>query len=919
MAKKKNPRQLREEKKAANIKKWVENAKQKQEKIEVQSNSPVMPIRNTDQKKSNAKASGLKSALVLGDSVILTSFGKGNDAKLEHRINPDLTSNPLTDQTTLKNIQVPKGERITFRSRIEASSDNPLHTNHEAPPRKVGQDLLCLKERLEKHYFGKTFEDNIHIQIAYQIFDIEKIMALYANSIVFSLDNVLRKESDELSDDFVGIGHLRTTISYENFSSSTNPKVKKTYAEFQTFLRKKELLYFGNAFYNGNTKRSDKEIYQMIAMYSSLRQYCFHGDYTSDEDKLILGNWLYRLDEVLTDDFKDMLDQFYQEATERLDSDFLKTNTVNLQILCMIFDKESPDSIVKSYYDFLIRKSYKNIGFSIKKLRECMLEQSRLNKYKEDQYNSVRSKLYKLFDFIIWHYYRNRQDKVENMVAALRSCRTDDEKEQYYIRESADVTEQLWYDLEEAASNVNGKNLQNLKNNNKNYHTELGNIRISSCPVSYFSKLIYLMTMVLDGKEINDLLTTLINKFENIVSFEATLRQLDQESQFVDDYRFFNYENCSKISGELRIINSFARMQKPSANAKKVMYRDALRILGMESEKSDEDLDAEINKILQIGADRKPIKGADKGFRNFIVSNVIESSRFHYLVRYNNPHKTRMIANNPNVVRFVLSGIPDTQIERYYKTCKDPALPYTADKSARIELLSSIIKNINYKMFEDVCQEEKIDRDNAAQNNEKAKQKARYQAIVSLYLTVMYLVTKNLVYVNARYVMAFHALERDASLYGITDLKKTKDYNKLVQMLLEDNTFTTYGYLKNRKWQKLVRENLSKSDSNSIKYFRDVAAHISVVRNVDMFIEEIGAFHSYFELYHYIVQRLIGAKHLNISGASGEYLKNVAQYHTYCKDFVKAYCIPLGYCVPRYKNLTINELFDRNHPEESHE
>ena len=47
---------------------------------------------------------------------------------------------------------------------------------------------------------------------------------------------------------------------------------------------------------------------------------------------------------------------------------------------------------------------------------------------------------------------------------------------------------------------------------------------------------------------------------------------------------------------------------------------------------------------------------------------------------------------------------------------------------------------------------------------------------------------------------------------------------------------------------------------------------------------------------------------------TAEYLENLEKYHTYSKDFVKAYCIPFGYVVPRYKNLTINELFDRNNP-----
>ena len=39
--------------------------------------------------------------------------------------------------------------------------------------------------------------------------------------------------------------------------------------------------------------------------------------------------------------------------------------------------------------------------------------------------------------------------------------------------------------------------------------------------------------------------------------------------------------------------------------------------------------------------------------------------------------------------------------------------------------------------------------------------KERAKAVIGLYLTVMYLLVKNLVNVNARYVIAIHCLERD--------------------------------------------------------------------------------------------------------------------------------------------------------------
>ena len=36
------------------------------------------------------------------------------------------------------------------------------------------------------------------------------------------------------------------------------------------------------------------------------------------------------------------------------------------------------------------------------------------------------------------------------------------------------------------------------------------------------------------------------------------------------------------------------------------------------------------------------------------------------------------------------------------------------------------------------------------------------------------------------------------------------------------------------------------------------------------------------------------------------------KHGTYCKDFVKALNVPFAYNLPRYKNLSINELFDQN-------
>lgn len=916
MAKKKTAKQLREEQKAARMTKIQAAVKAKAETASAVSSAFVGKRKDKQSKKTFAKASGLKSTLAVDNSAVMTVFGRGNEAKLDHRINADLQSESLHPQAALKNVHAPNEQKIHFIGRMQdmnLTADHPIHS-HDGE-RAVGADLLCAKDKLEQLYFGRTFNDNIHIQLIYQILDIQKILALHANNIIFALDNLLHKESNELDGDFVGMGRMRATIGYDDFQNSTNQKVQETYQEFQEYVRRKELLYFGSAFYNGDTRRDEKVIYHILSLAASVRQFCFHNDYTSDDGKgFIKADWMYRLEEALPAEYKDTLDALYLEGIEGLDEKFLENNDVNLHLLCDLYVNEDKTKIIREYYEFIMMKSNKNMGFSIKKLRECMFELQRFSDYKKDKYNSVRRKLYQLFDFIITHYYTNRPEQCNEMIESLRFCMTEESKELCYITEARKIAVKIGHYIDKIAVNAKAEKISDIKKRKKYYYVSLDDVMISRKPVSYFSKVIYVMTLLLDGKEINDLLTTLINKFENIVSFEDVLRQLNVDCTFKPEFAFFGYDRCRNISGELRLINSFARMQKPSAKAKHVMYRDALRILGLDNGMSEEALDQEVNRILQIGPDGNPIKNANMGFRNFIASNIIKSSRFRYLVRYNNPHKTRMIAQNEAIVRFVLSEIPDEQIRRYYDVCKDPKLPRSSSREAQVDVLADIITHVNYRIFEDVPQSKKINKDRPEDNDRMAQQKQRYQAIVSLYLTVMYLVTKNLVYVNSRYVMAFHALERDAYLYGITNIKG--DYRKLTKKLLADENYKKFGHFKNKKWRGIAEQNLRNSDVPVIKSFRNMAAHISVIRNIDLYIGDIQKVDSYFALYHFLMQKLIQRQVNSDFQKTTEYYQKLDQFKTYCMDFVKAYCIPFAYVTPRYKNLTIDGLFDRNRPGE---
>ena len=169
----------------------------------------------------------------------------------------------------------------------------------------------------------------------------------------------------------------------------------------------------------------------------------------------------------------------------------------------------------------------------------------------------------------------------------------------------------------------------------------------------------------MDGKEINDLLTTLINKFEEIESFIDVMRSSGIRCTFTHDYTLF--ADSREIASELRVINSFARMSKESPHAKATMFIEAAKVLNCNL--PDDKLESYVQDIL----DKKGKYGTN--FRNFIANNVIESSRFKYLVRYGDIEKISKLAHNKKVLSFVLNDIPEAQILRYYNAGSPIAAP----------------------------------------------------------------------------------------------------------------------------------------------------------------------------------------------------------------------------------------------------
>lgn len=867
-----------------------------------------------EKKKSSVKAAGMKSILVSENKMYITSFGKGNSAVLEYEVdNNDYNKTQLSSEDSsnielcgVNKVNITFSSKHGFGSGVEINTSNPTHRSGESSP--VRWDMLGLKSELEKRFFGKTFDDNIHIQLIYNILDIEKILAVYVTNIVYALNNMLG-EGDESNYDFMG--YLSTFNTYKVFtnpngstlSDDKKENIRKSLSKFNALLKTKRLGYFGlEEPKTKDTRASEaykKRVYHMLAIVGQIRQCVFHD--LSEHSEYDLYSFIDNSKKVYRE-CRETLDYLVDERFDSINKGFIQGNKVNISLLIDMMKGYEADDIIRLYYDFIVLKSQKNLGFSIKKLREKMLEEYGY-RFKDKQYDSVRSKMYKLMDFLLFcNYYRNDVAAGEALVRKLRFSMTDDEKEGIYADEAAKLWGKFRNDFENIADHMNGDVIKELGKADMDFDEKiLDSEKKNASDLLYFSKMIYMLTYFLDGKEINDLLTTLISKFDNIKEFLKIMKSsaVDVECELTAGYRLFN--DSQRITNELFIVKNIASMRKPAASAKLTMFRDALTILGIDDKITDD----RISEILKLKEKGKGIHG----LRNFITNNVIESSRFVYLIKYANAQKIREVAENEKVVMFVLGGIPDTQIERYYKSCVEFPDMNSSLEAKRSEL-ARMIKNISFDDFKNVKQQAK-GRENVA--------KERAKAVIGLYLTVMYLLVKNLVNVNARYVIAIHCLERDFGLYKeiipeLASKNLKNDYRILSQTLCELCDKSPNLFLKkNERLRKCVEVDINNADSSMTRKYRNCIAHLTVVRELKEYIGDIRTVDSYFSIYHYVMQRCITKREDDKKQEEKiKYEDDLLKNHGYTKDFVKALNSPFGYNIPRFKNLSIEQLFDRN-------
>lgn len=959
-------------------------------------------------KKSIAKAIGLKSTFkIKDDDYLMTSFGKGNKALEEKYI----------ENFSVKDLHDTFEAAVDNKSIASIKKEKIGETRVQLPDKDRNQ--LQAKSVIEKLFFGQAFNDNIHIQIAYNVMDIKKLFSVYANNIIYTVNNLLRMDNDK---DFIGtLGTMndlsklqaaysiietdlivknergfyrkykggpynfnvsalnneqsRKKLSYiiKKAGYSSNYKGKIEFSDLSDAIEKtlgfteykyiesaaesyepiknmgldKCANYFSDVFADKDGNINLDYIYECLRLLGTMRQTAFHSDDFKDEANRISNTYtLFEIDDKATKETRTVLNAITKNKIETINNNFVNTSTVNLNILFSAYPETYKKELIKNYYDFAVRKAHKNIGFSVKTLREVILaEETELKRLNEKEYDSVRQKLYSLLDFAIYTYYLNNNKASLEFIDLLRQL-TVAKDEEISLEEKKLIlyeseAKRLWNNIETIVLNKVIPGIDKCKSNGgiKSLSTEIDDdlkseilsaIRNSS-KLSYFSEAIYCICAFLDGKEINMFLDSMINSFDNILSLIEIAKYADIDVKFSDNYGFFN--NCEKYADELRFVKSVARMNKgkkatkdSNVHIKSFQYYDAAAIFG-ETDKN------RVTTLFKLDERSTKDYKVDHTLRNFFINNVVNSNRYNYVVRFINTTNARVIMKNEAIVSYAISDIDDKQIIRY---CESTQIPYNTKNPDLAEMRASLAEKLLKVDFDTFAK--------VSNNSVEAIEKERLKSLVGLYLTIIYLITKSLVRINTSYSIAFSIFERDCIIMD----KKAKDEDdpdkrKLIENIAfdnyrnrtpkkDDNYFgLTEYFIREGRVNERIQNNIFgghkyvKKDGKEItckKYFerhyrnktfrlyRNNVEHLNVISQLPNYINEIEKVLSYFDLYQYLMFRILednGA--LKEQNYTVEELCNVHKHQTAWQQFLYGILAPFAYSPSRYINLACKNKF----------
>ena len=762
-------------------------------------------------KKSLAKAMGFKSALSFDNKVVITSFMERNSDNIEksahiekitdnygavieeepRMFNTDVDSKKVIIRKNIRKGLLNKGLADKFTGeddeKVELCSEftNPSFYN-------CGKDYIGIKSAVEQKFFGRCFDnDNLRVQIAYNIMDVKKILGTYINNITYIFYNLGRKEWKG-DNDVIG-----------SFKEDEIKTMLKNTSAYYTYFDG----VFKTASKNDNEKKKaeiESHNLSVVKLLSIIRQICVHDDVEIDSQKdntVNADEMIFNIDKYLSGwkGLRPLLDEVYASGIKTINDDFINNSGNNLYILSQIYPEIKKNDLIKEYYDFVVRKESNNLGVNMRKLRETMIDECYPNLRNED-FNTFRNKLYTVLGFVMLKEVKKMGSIVSDMIEELRENMRDEEsKDAIYLNYSKKV----WKIISEKVIKVAGlfeKEKKMADDKSKEKEAFKGKLDIDQSLIDAIgvtadnsdglTKIVYFLCKFLDGKEINELCCALINKFDNISDLILSAEQCGEAVAFVDEYTVL--KNSKQLANQMRIVKNISKMKPEFNNVNEILLLDALEMLGYKINKYKKGADGKILadkdgkflctdeyvkfkkdfyetiKIGQFGQvdlakDGTPKK--DHKLRNFIVKNVLASKWFIYVAKYNNPSECCRIMKNRTLVQFALRDLPDSVVTRYYKTVTGNS-PEGVSMDTMRKVISNKLRDFSIK---NVTQDIAGLTENENKETRFDSIKETSKSIVKLYLTVAYLIAKSMVKVNTRVSIAFSMYDRDIAFKAESD------------------------------------------------------------------------------------------------------------------------------------------------------
>lgn len=915
--------------------------------------------------KSKSKMAGVKSVFVIGDELLMTSFGDGDDAVLEKDIDENGVVNDCRNPAAYDAVYGTDSIRVKkTNNNIRAKVNNPLAKSNIRSEEsalfrtRVNEYKREQKDKYETLFFGKTFDDNIHIQLISKILDIEKTFSVVIGNIVYAINNLSLEQSIDRPIDIFGDkntqgislrednDYLKTMLPrceylfHNILNSDSDNNSKMNYNKVNKGKEEKD---------NRNNENIEK-LKKALEVIKIIRVDSFHGvDGIKGDQKFPRSK--YNLAVNYNEEIQKTISEPFNRKVEEVQQDFYRNSCVNIDFLKEImygsnYTDRGSDSLECSYFNFAILKQNKNMGFSITSIRECLLDLYELN---FESMQNLRPRANSFCDFLIYDYYCKNESERANLVDCLRSAASEEEKKNIYFQ-TAERVKEKFRNAFNRISRFDASYIKNSREKNLSGGSSLPKYSFiegftkrskkindnDEKNADLFCNMLYYLAQFLDGKEINIFLTSIHNIFQNIDSFLKVMKEKGMECKFQKDFKMFSH--AGHVAKKIEIVISLAKMKKTLDFYNAQALKDAVTILGVSKKHQYLDMNSYLDFYMfdnRSGATGKNA-GKDHNLRNFLVSNVIRSRKFNYLSRYSNFAEVKKLAQNPSLVQFVLSRIEPSLICRYYESSQGISSEgITIDE--QIKKLTGIIVDMNIDSFENINNGE-IGMRYSKATPQSIERRNQMRVCVGLYLNVLYQIEKNLMNVNARYVLAFAFAERDALMLNFTleECKKNKkrssggfSFIEMTQFFIDKKLFkvATEAIKKNvLKYNgnpeslnhipgEYICKNMEGYHENTVRNFRNMVAHLTAVARVPLYISEVTQIDSYYALYHYCMQMNI----LQGIEQSGKILDNIklknalenARVHrTYSKDAVKYLCLPFAYNISRYKALTIKDLFD---------